>query len=1136
MKQLLVIFIVAIAVVISCKTVQEPTATPELDITTLSPEKASELARKIESEVKPDLADGLNLSVWASDSLVINAIALSFDNQGRAYVASTHRSGDSEFDIRGHRDWMTDAISFQTVEDRRAFLHKVFDPANSDISKQWLDDHNQDSIVDWQDLRVPRENVLRIEDKDKDGLADHTQVFATGFNDEIADVMLGVLPYGDDVFACVAPDVWRLKDTNGDGQADEQESISHGYGVHIGFGGHGMSGLTVGPDGKVYWGIGDIGANVVDKEGNRWKYPNQGVICRANPDGTDFEVFAAGVRNTHEFVFDEYGNLIAADNDGDHPGEMERLLYVINGSDSGWRINWQFGKYTDPNNNTYKVWMEEEMFNPRQEGQAAYFLPPLRNYHSGPSGMKYNPGTALSEDWNNKFFLVEFVGSPSNSKLWAFELEPKGAGFKFVEEEKIVSGILPVGIDFAPDGALYMTDWIDGWGTTEQGRIWKMDVEANPNPLRAETQQLLGVSFKEKANDELGNLLQHADKRVRQKAQFELAKRGQEGYNTLIAAVQQTEHQLARIHGLWGIGQLCRSISIDYAQKLPVFLKDNDPEIVAQTAKLIGDIRYRPPVNQLISLLKHESDRVKFFAMEALGRVAYKNAVQPILDMLIENDGKDTYLRHGGMIALGRIGMAAPLIALKNHSSQTARTIAVVALRRMQHEGVAAFLNDQSEYVVAEAARAINDDWSIKAALPALAAVLKENRFTNEALLRRAINANSRVGQAENIEILKNFAMLKNAPAEMRAEALAALSVWANPSVLDRVDGRFRGATQRDVAPVLTALGPIMDNLLSENSPTIQVAAANAVGRLQIQSTTPILATLAKQNRNSEVRVAALEALNELNAPELDDVLEIALADKESSVRSTALSIIPSSNLDPDRAVELFAKVLESGTIQEQQATLTALGTFKAAAAVDLLAIKMDELLNRSLQPSIQLDLVEAVEANGNEQLLAQLSMYNKSKPADDLIAQFQECLEGGNVNVGQGIMRWNQTAQCMRCHAIFEWGGDVGPNLAGIGAKYDNRGLLESIIDPSATIAMGYGVVTLTLNNGEVIGGIVEEENETSVTLKLGKAASRTIQKINIKERIDANSSMPSIKDKLSKRQIRDLVAYLATLRGHEG
>ena len=63
-----------------------------------------------------------------------------------------------------------------------------------------------------------------------------------------------------------------------------------------------MSGLTEGPDGKIYWQIGDIGANITSVDGKNFKHPNSGVIVRSNPDGTDFEVFASGLRNTHEFV------------------------------------------------------------------------------------------------------------------------------------------------------------------------------------------------------------------------------------------------------------------------------------------------------------------------------------------------------------------------------------------------------------------------------------------------------------------------------------------------------------------------------------------------------------------------------------------------------------------------------------------------------------------------------------------------------------------------------------------------------------------------------------------------------------------------------------------------------------------
>jgi glucose/arabinose dehydrogenase len=173
------------------------------------------------------------------------------------------------------------------------------------------------------------------------------------------------LKYDNALFVGVAPDLWRMTDTNGDGFMDEKKSLAHGFGVHIGFGGHNMSGLKVGPEGKIYWGIGDIGFSGNDDQGNLLDYPNCGVIARANPDGSDFEIFAYGVRNTHEFAFDEFGNLISVDNDGDHRGERERIVYLVEGSDTGWRINWQFGKYRDPKNNQYKVWMEEKMHLPR---------------------------------------------------------------------------------------------------------------------------------------------------------------------------------------------------------------------------------------------------------------------------------------------------------------------------------------------------------------------------------------------------------------------------------------------------------------------------------------------------------------------------------------------------------------------------------------------------------------------------------------------------------------------------------------------------------------------------------------------------------------------------------------------------
>jgi quinoprotein glucose dehydrogenase len=110
---------------------------------------------------------------------------------------------------------------------------------------------------------------------------------------------------------------WRFQDSNGDGKSDAKEKLLSGFGVKFAFRGHDMHGLRFGPDGKLYFSIGDRGLNVKSKEGRQWEVSDTGGILRCNPDGTEFEVFATGVRNPQELAFDELGNLFTGDNNSD---------------------------------------------------------------------------------------------------------------------------------------------------------------------------------------------------------------------------------------------------------------------------------------------------------------------------------------------------------------------------------------------------------------------------------------------------------------------------------------------------------------------------------------------------------------------------------------------------------------------------------------------------------------------------------------------------------------------------------------------------------------------------------------------------------------------------------------------------
>jgi quinoprotein glucose dehydrogenase len=1084
----------------------------------------------IRKSVSAVVAEGLELTLWATDSLAPDPIAMDIDNYGNVYVTRTNRQKNSEFDIRGHRDWMTPSITLQSVENRRAFLKETFATEKSE-ENNWLKDLNNDSIHDWRDLTVEQDEVWMLKDTDKNGLADVSTRILNDFNDEINDVAGALLVRDNDVFVGIGPDMYRLTDSNEDLILDDKTSIAHGFAIHIGFSGHGMSGAIEGPDGKIYWSIGDIGLNITDKDGENHKYPNQGVIVRSNPDGSNFEVFAHGLRNTHEFVFDAYGNIISSDNDGDHAGESERLVHIVEGSDAGWRANWQYGKYTDEKNNGYNVWMDEKLFKPRWEGQAAYIMPPIQNFHNGPTGMIYNPGTALGSKWIDKFFLVEFVGDPSRSNIWAFDLKPKGASFELDTDIRILNGVLATGIEFAPDGSLFLADWINGWGTKNSGRIWKLDVSDAENDLevkRKETEKWMTHNYEDDASDNLVNLLSYDDMRIRKKAQFELAKRTFWGYRALKKAVQEETNQLARIHAIWGIGQIADSDS-EKAAPLAALLNDLDPEIITQTLKVLGDVRYSGAEDTMITLLKNDNDRVKFFAAQALGRLKEKSATQPLLEMIAINNNEDLYIRHTAVLALARIGDTKSMLELSTSENKSLRLAAVLVLRKLQHPEIASFLFDTDEYIVTETARAINDDWSIEAALPALAATLNDERFSSEPLLRRAINAALRVGTEKELEYLINFAKRDNVSSVLRGEALATLGTWSEPSVLDRVDGRYRGEIKRKPEIIKQKFGKDIPTFLESQDPEILIGISKTLSALNLDGYNSALFSIFKSSTDANVRSAVLKALGNLSFTEMESAMTAGMTDASEKVRGSAIGLLTKLDLPKEKLPAIVEPIFKNGSTGEQQRMLSVLGDLSEEKSGAILRSLIQKVTKNGIQKGVILDLMEAVKATENPELIAELGQLKQSGYTSE---SYQETLFGGNRWRGRDVFNNNPTAQCVRCHAVNGAGGEVGPALDNIANILTREQILESLIEPSARLAPGYGSVTLTLKDGQIVNGVLIEENEDEILLRTSEAEPMEVPLKRIKKRENSISSMPPMGRMISKRELRDLVEYLGGLK----
>src|SRR4029079_8384973 len=128
---------------------------------------------------------------------------------------------------------------------------------------------------------------------------------------------------------------------------------------------------------------------------------------------------------------------------------------------------------------------------------------------------------------------------------------------------------------------------------------------------------------------------------------------------------------------------------------------------------------------------------------------------------------QDPVLRHAGIMGLaGSAGSGEELVETGKHSSPAVRLAAAVAMRKLGSDHVAMFLSDTDPLVVVEAARAIHD-LPIAAAMPKLATLITRT-MTDDALLRRVLNANYRLGSADNANAIAAFAARKDAADNLR--------------------------------------------------------------------------------------------------------------------------------------------------------------------------------------------------------------------------------------------------------------------------------------------------------------------------------------------------------------------------------
>ncbi len=1203
---------------------------------------------------------GLAWDLWAREPLVADPVAIAIDERGRVYAAESERQERGIEDNRSSAFWLMDDLQLQTVEDRLRMYEK------------WKE--KREGGMDY--YRRYADRVRLLQDPGPDGRPTRSTNFSGDMRQPLDGTGAGVITRDGDVWYTCIPSLWFFRDTTGSGTADVRKQLFTGFGVRTALRGHDMHGLAFGPDGRLYWSIGDRGYHVTLPDGTVLADPRSGAVFRCEPDGSGLEVFCRGLRNPQELAFNRLGDLFTGDNNSDG-GDRARIVYCMEGGQTGWDMNYQ----TLEGSNLRGPWNQEHTWwtwDPADPVRPAWTLPPLAHVSSGPSGLAFYPGLGLSDRYRDHFFLCDFLGGDDYSRVLSFAVATRGAGYEVSDVHPFVEKVLPTDVDFGYDGRMYISDWSNGWysdGTGQIFRVW--DPAQVDSPRVQEVTRLFEGGFEGLPTDELGRLLGHPDMRVRLRAQWTLAARFPESTKVFLPIARADPESCeaigflaspvpleARLHSIWGLGQQARAMRglppdapqpANPAALLSTLLEDPEPEVRTQVARMLGDAGSREGLEGLRALLTDEQPRVRAAAAIAVGKLKDRDSIPALAAMLWQNDEeeKDPFLRHAASWALARIGDRDKLLEMAADPFPAVRMGALLALRELKDAGLVRLLFDRDPRVAAEAARAVHDlelpeapaalvalgrrmlpedagteappltftrdvwrkvpmadrvelwQWPGFSRRPTETQTIAELAVTDDQgplyverigglfvptqtgdhvfsiasddgasllispdesrdaaralagvtgwvqprdydsqpgqttrpihmeagrrywlevrhkqgggsafvsvrvrmpdgtmqdpvgrstgderqlpVLRRVVEGSLRDGSPAAAALLAQMARSSALPLTARMEALGALAEWLKPGKRDRVNGHVRtiDTSTRDAAGYRRVLAAQLPGLAQEGPSDLRTAARKLAAQEGITlDTAAALHTALDAAAPAEERAQCLQALARERHPELTKVLESCLASPSPRLRAAARDEL--LKLDAAAGLASLARVLEQGDLVEQQAAVAALGRLSATESDALLAALVARLEQGSLPAGLQLDLVEAVQARHLSALQTRVDAWIATQPSADATAAFATALEGGDAERGREIVNYHSAAACLRCHVVAGTGGHAAPSLEGVATRHDRRGLLQSLVEPNAVVAQGFGPV----------------------------------------------SAMPAMDKLLTPREIRDVVAYLSTLR----
>ena len=524
----------------------------------------------------------------------------------------------------------------------------LLNPANMDIDSEgrvWVTEGvNYRLFKPWGKIQPEGDRIRILEDTDGDGKADLAKTFYQG-ND--VNAALGIAVLGTKVIISCSPKVLLFTDENGDDKADGPPTV-----LFNGIGGvdhdHGAHAFVFGPDGKLYFNVGNNGGQlktadgkkfIVDKAGNevngRGKPYRQGLVFRCNLDGSEVETLGFNFRNNFEVTVDSFGTIWQSDNDDD--------------GNRGVRINFvmEFGNYGYTDELTGRGWrtkrtnQEKDVPSMHWHQNDPGVIPNLLQTGQGsPTGIAIYEGGLLPKTFQGQMMHCD----PGPRVVRAYPVTKSGAGYK----GKIVNMLQskdpwyrPADVCTAPDGSVLVADWHDGhvgghhmtdhkpgqmtgriYRLTPKGKNTKYTIPkkrtalsmlSSPNMAARYIgwQQLNKVGAK--AESTLGKLWNGDDQRLRARALHLLARiKGLE--KKYIGAALKDANPDIRITGL----RIARERGFDVIPLVKQLVSDKDPAVRRECAIALRH-NDSPATPALWAKLAQQHDGADRWYLEALG-------------------------------------------------------------------------------------------------------------------------------------------------------------------------------------------------------------------------------------------------------------------------------------------------------------------------------------------------------------------------------------------------------------------------------------------------------------------------------------------------------------------------------------